>query len=231
MRRTVSVLAGLLLSAGAAGQPSPSTTETQFFPEVDAFFKYTETGRIVLETLGTVGPRDSQSAAVGLAWDQSFGDHVSVLGGYYFEYDPTPVVRDQRIRLALSLRFPVAWRFLATDRSLFEARWLDGKPSQRYRNMLTLEKEYIGPFGIPYTLDLDAEVYYDTRTHAWDHQEYTAGVATLLSQKLSVELYYQRLETQGGSQPAHVNAVGVTIQLFLEGRAFPVLPLIIEPSR
>jgi hypothetical protein len=168
---------------------------------------------------------------VALGWDQSLGDHVSVLAGYYFEYGVTPVSRDQRIRLALSLRFPVAWRFIATDRNLVEARWIDGDPSQRYRNRLTLEKEFIGLFGKAHTLDLEAEVFYDTRSHSWKHQEYTAGVATLLSQRLSVELYYQREETQGGSQPAHVNAVGVTLQLFLEGRAFPVLPLIIEPSR
>ena len=234
MRRIIAVLGGLLLCAGARGQsPPPSaTTETQFLPEVDTFFKLTETGRIFLQTQGTAGPSDSENAAVALAWDQRFGDRVSFRGGYYFQYNTAePVSRDQRIQLAVNLRFPVAWRVIATDRNLVEARWIDGNPSQRYRNRLTLEKEFIGLLGKAHTLDLEAEVFYDTRSHAWHHQEYTAGIETLISQRLSIELYYQRQESQGGSQPAHVNAAGLTIQIFVDARSRGAPPVVIAPAR
>jgi Protein of unknown function (DUF2490) len=211
------VLVALFASVPAAAQDG---TQSQFLPEVNAFFKLSPSGRILALASGTVDPdsSDDNDVQVGLFWDQRLGDRVGVRGGYRFRYATSdPVQRESRIQLSVDFRFPVAWRLLATDRSMVELRWINGDPSQRYRNRLSFEREFVGVFGKAHTFVGAAEIFYDTRGHAWDRQEYSAAVQTLVSQKLLVELYYQRQETQGGS-PAHVNTVGLTVQLFLDAR-------------
>jgi uncharacterized protein DUF2490 len=210
-------LAALLASVPAAAQDG---TQSQFLPEVNAFFKVSPSGRILALASGTDDPdsSDDNEVQLGLFWDQRLGDRVGVRGGYRFRYTTSdPIQRESRIQLSADYRFPLARKLLATDRNMVELRWINGDPSQRYRNRLSLEREYIGPFGKAHTFVGAAEIFYDTRRHAWDRQEYTAAVQTLVSQKLLVELYYQRQETQGGP-PTHVNAVGLTVQLFLDAR-------------
>ena len=227
-------LALILLSAGAVfAFAQDSGTEGQFLPEIDAFFKISPSNRILALASGTEfldsGGEDFE---VGLFWDHRLNDRVSLRGGYRFKYsDPPedPIKRESRVQLSADMRFPIGFKLLATDRNFVELRWIDGDPSQRYRNRLSLEREYIGLFGKAHTFVGAAEVFYDTRHHAWNRQEYTAAVQTLVSQKLLVEVYYQRQE-DSISSPRHVNAVGLTLQFFFDARK-PPGGVVIGPSR
>jgi hypothetical protein len=210
-----------------------SGTHGQFLPEIDAFFKISPSDRILALASGTK-VLDSRGGdfETGLFWDHRLSDRVALRGGYRFKYsDPSddPITRESRVQLSADLRFPVSFRLIATDRNLVELRWINGQPSQRYRNRLSLEREYIGLFGKAHTFVASAEVFYDTRHHAWNHQEYTASVQTLVSQKLLVEVYYQRQE-DSISSPRRVNAVGLTLQLFLDVRRKTTSGVVIGPS-
>jgi uncharacterized protein DUF2490 len=224
----------ILLAAGRITAFSQdSEAQGQFLPEIDAFFKISPSNRILALASGTkVLDSSGGDFDVGLFWDHRLSDRVALRGGYRFKYsDPPddPIKRESRVQLSADLRFPIGYKLLATDRNLVELRWIDGDPSQRYRNRLSLEREYVGLFGKAHTFIASAEVFYDTRHHAWNHQEYTAAVQTLVSQKLLVEVYYQRQE-DSISSPHHVNAVGLTLHLFLDARK-PPAGVVIEPGR
>lgn len=222
----------VFLAATVPALAQDSDTEAQFLPEVDAFFKVSPSNRILaLASLTDVLDSSEKDFEVGLFWDHRLSDRVNLRGGYRFKYsDPPdePIKRESRIQLSADLRFPISFRLLATDRNLVELRWIDGAPSQRYRNRLSLEREYIGLFGKAHTFVGSAEVFYDTRHHAWNRQEYTAAVQTLISQKLLVEIYYQR-QNDSISSPHHVNVIGLTLQLFLDSRK-PPAGVVIGPS-
>ncbi len=225
-------LAALLAALPAMGQDSD--TQSQLLPELDAFFKVSSSSRILAVAALTrvLDPGGTDSEA-GLYWDHRLSDRVALRGGYRFKYsDPPddPISRESRVQLSADLRFPVGFKLLATDRNLVELRWINGDPSQRYRNRLSLEREFVGFLGKAHTFVAAAEVFYDTRHHAWSRQEYTAAVQTLVSQKLLVELYYQRQEDSKGS-PRHVNAAGLTLQLFLDVRKAPAGDVVIQSGR
>ena len=223
----------ILLSAGTVPAFSQdSDTQGQFLPEIDAFLKISSSDRILaLASLTDVLDAGGTDFEAGLFWDHRLSDRVALRGGYRFKYsDPAdgPIRRESRVQLSADLRFPLAFRLLATDRNMVELRWIEGDPSQRYRNRLSLEREYIGLFGKAHTFVASAEVFYDSRHHAWNRQEYTGSIQTLVNQKLLVEIYYQRQEDSIGS-PGHVNAVGLTLQLFLDARK-PRTDVVIGPG-
>jgi hypothetical protein len=223
-------LAALLAAVSATGQDG---TQSQFLPEVDTFFKLSPSDRIlVLASATDVTDSTETDPEVGLFWDHRVGDRVSLRGGYRFKYSDypgEPIRRESRIQLGADLRFPVARKVLATDRNLVELRWIDGDPSQRYRNRLTIEREITGLFGKAHTFVAAAEVFYDTRHHAWSREEYTASIQTLVNQRLLFEIYYQRQEDRFGS-PHHVNALGLTVQLFLDARRKAPSGVVIDSS-
>jgi hypothetical protein len=219
----------VLVCAAAANVHAQSETQTQFFPEVDMFFKLNDSSRLLAVTSGTVAPEaDDENAYVSLAWDHRISDRISVRGAYRFQYTwGDPVQRENRIQISGDYRFPIFYRLIATDRNMIELRWINGQPSQRYRNRLTLEREFVGLFGKAHTFSGAAEVYYDTRTEAWNYREYTATISTLLSQKVSLDVYYQRQDNTQLS-PAHVNGVGFLLTLYLDLRKPQPTGVIIE---
>jgi len=226
------VVGAALVCAAARNVRAQSETQTQFFPEVDTFLKLSTSNRLLLVTSGTVASDvDEENAYASLAWDQRINDRISVRGGYYFQYTwGVPVQRENRIQLSGSIQFPLAFRLLGNVRNMVELRWINGQPSQRYRGRLTVEREIVGLFGKAHTVSGSAEVFYDTRTDAWNYQQYTADVSTLLSQKVSLDLYYQR-QNNSRSSPAHVNGVGLVLTLYLDLRKPAPTGVIIESGR
>ncbi len=228
----VIVLALLFGAALPAMAQESEGTGSEFLPEIAAFFKVSELSRIIaLGSYSNLEGSNEPEYELGLFWDHRLSDRIQLRGGYrYKQSNPEdgPVKRESRIQLQAELRLPVSKKVLATDRNLVELRWIDGNPSQRYRNRLTVESEIVGLFGKAHTFYGSAEVFYDTRYEAWNHQEYTAGVQTLLSQKLLVDIYYQR-QDDSRSSPKHINAVGLTLQLFLDARRKHETGVVIDP--
>jgi uncharacterized protein DUF2490 len=228
----IAVVAAFLCAAGAEGVRAQSETQTQFFPEVDTFFKLSDSSRLLAVESGTIAPEVSEeNAYVSLAWDQRVTDRFSLRGAYRFQYTwGEPVQRENRIQVSGDLQFPLAFRLLGNVRSMVELRWINGNPSQRYRLKADLQREVIGLFGKAHTFSGSAEVYYNTTTDAWNYREYTADVSTLLSQKVSLDVYYQRQDNTQSS-PAHVNGVGLVLTLYLDLRKPAPTGVIIESGR
>jgi hypothetical protein len=78
---------------------------------------------------------------------------------------------------------------LAMFRNRGDFRWLEGAYSWRYRPRLWVERETgLGPVtAIPY---LSAEVFWDSRYHAWSRSRYTAGLVVPATKWLAPEVYY-----------------------------------------
>lgn len=221
-----------LVCAAARTVRAQSETQTQFFPEVDTFFKLSDSSRMLLVTSGTVASEvDQENAYAELAWDQRITDRFSVRGAYRFQYTwGEPVQRENRIRLSGDVQFPLAFRLLGDVRSMVELRWINGQPSQRYRIRAGLQHEVTGLFGRAFNVSGTAEVYYNTTTDAWNYREYTADVSTLLSQKVALDVYYQRQDNTMSS-PAHVNGIGLVLTLYLDTRKPAPTGVIIESGR
>ena len=222
-----------VVCAGAAGNlHAQSETQTQFFPEVDTFFKLSDSSRLLAVESGTIAPEASQeNAYVSLGWDQRVTDRFSLRGAYRFQYTwGEPVQRENRIQLSGDLQFPLAFRLLGNVRSMVELRWVNGAPSQRYRIRAGLQREVTGLFGKALTVSGTAEVYYNTTTDAWNYREYTADISTLLSQKAALDVYYQRQDNTKSS-PAHVNGIGLVLTLYLDLRKPAPTGVVIESGR
>lgn len=120
---------------------------------------------------------------------------------------------EHRAILELTPRYPLPGAFLLSDRNRWEARWINGHYSLRYRNRLRLERDFtIRSFRFtPYAT---GELYYDTRYRIWNRNEYAFGTEMPIRRHAIIEFYFMRQNTSR-SQTPHVNALGVVFQWHL----------------
>jgi len=120
-----------------------------------------------------------------------------------------------------TLRFPLKEQILLTDRNRQDFRWMRGDFSFRYRNRLTVEKEY-HLFGRPLTPYGSAEVYFDSRFSTFNRYRFVGGIQIskkpaqpwlhILRKERVWDIYYLRQEDTR-SEPKHVNALGITFSI------------------
>jgi hypothetical protein len=103
-------------------------------------------------------------------------------------------------------------RLLVRDRNRVEFRWVDGVYSTRYRNLLTLETDFL-VHGVRFTPFGSAEVFYDGPKHSWNEEWYTAGVQLPYKRRLMLETYYRR-ENCPTCSPARWNVGGATLNVY-----------------
>jgi hypothetical protein len=216
----------------AAGQSQISDTETQFWPELDAHIQLPSNLRILafsgLEQ-GVDFPYQQWyvAAAVGYQFKPILREHLSnidpdkehylVFGGGYEFLRTTQsgiVKHENRITLDATPGFRLPADFLVRDRNWLEFRWIDGTYSTTYRNMLTIERDFLvnrfrfSPYG-------SAEFFYNGAQHSWDTQWYTAGVEWPYKRLLMVDTYYRR-EHCDTCNPTNWNVGGVTLNFYFE---------------
>jgi hypothetical protein len=119
---------------------------------------------------------------------------------------------ENRMILEVTPRFPLPKLALVSDRSRIDLRWRDGF-SWRYRNRLSVEKAFqIHSFVFsPYAR---GEVFYDNAAGRWNRTSYSAGVVLSLHKRVGLEPSFER-QNITGSRIDHVNAVGLTLSLYL----------------
>jgi hypothetical protein len=111
-----------------------------------------------------------------------------------------------------------------SDRNRQDFRFVNGDFSFRYRNRVTLEREFqlskrtITPYG-------SAEIFYDSRFDTWNRNRLTLGIQITLRRglplitlidprrQLKLDLFYTR-QNDSRSQPHHINAAGVTLSVY-----------------
>lgn len=141
--------------------------------------------------------------------------HVLVLGAGY-EYsrasEPGATTIENKIMLDGTGRYAFARKFLMSDRSRFEFRWINGLYHFRYRNRLMLERPVkikklkLTPYGA-------AEAFWDQRYSKWSQFKFTAGVQIPFLRRSSFDLYVERQHCVTCSDP-HTNIIGLTLNVY-----------------
>ena len=207
------------------------TTRDEFWPEIDIYINLKPKVRLFL--LGTVSKavEDGElfnaqafEAQIGAHIDYIPNKHLILRTGYrYGRSLEDDSYREHRLLTEQTLRKLLPGDFVLSDRNREDFRFLKGDFSFRYRNRLTIEREFelkkrtITPY-------VSGEVFYDTRYDTWNRNRLATGVQISLRQGLLrkmllskrqviLDLYYlrqndSRLDTQ------HVNAIGTALALY-----------------
>ena len=165
-------------SSGVCAQQDSDTVK-QFWPEVDIYVPLNEKFRLffLATTTKAEETRDNTEGQVGAHIDYHLHKKVSLRTGYRYGFslggsDP---FKEHRIVVEQTLRQPLPLQVLLSDRNREDLRWVNGEFSARYRNRVTLEREFkvrnrpITPYG-------SAEAFYDSRFNMWNRNRFAAGV-------------------------------------------------------
>lgn len=211
-------------------------TRGELWPEVDAYVRLNSSMKLFgLAAFSAARGEDYSEGQYGIHWDVSWKRRFKPLAfsrltertadeklrplmfrvGYRYNgtiEDNGDPLREHRGILETHARWLFPGRVLASDRNRLDLRWIDGVYSWRYRNRLMLEREVsVGSYRFtPYA---SVELYYDSRFDAWNRNRYAVGLQTPLHPHLMLDTYYMRQDDRR-SQPAHVNALGLALNVF-----------------
>lgn len=223
----------LFVTACAGPARAQDDTRNEFWPEADVFVGLNDHSRLFfLATVTKAGEVDYREGMLGAhvdffvkpiarPWLRETADIdkrrlLSFRLGYRYAQalgKDAGSYREHRLPLEATGRAYLPGRLVFLNRSRFDARWVDGEWSWRYRNRSRIEREFPAWAGGSLTPYAMAEFYYDSRFDAWNRQRYFAGVEWPLGKKTVLDTYYVR-QNDSRSSPAHVNALGVALNLF-----------------
>ena len=211
-----------------------SNTSNEFWPEIDVYVNLKPKIRLFFVGTSSRSVEDGEvfnstayEAQLGAAIDYIPNKHVVLRVGYRRGFsvgnDVDPY-KENRVLTEQTLRRLIPGSLLLSDRNREDFRFIDGAFSFRYRNRVTLEREFhifkgrtVTPYG-------SAEIYYDTRFDAWNRNRLIVGVQTSLrhgpilkllmpKRQISLDLYYAR-QNDSRSSSEHVNALGATLAFY-----------------
>jgi hypothetical protein len=214
-----------------SGIPARAQTK-QFWPEVGTFVKLNDKMRFYFLATTVKENRESTEGEFGPNFDFYFNPlrnkkrwgvfrldasknrFLMVRVGYHYIHPVTGDDPDEhRGVLEATARYPLVSGVLVSDRNRLDIRSMGGENSWRYRNRLTVEREFsIGRFRFgPY---VRGEVYYDSRFDKLSRTALTAGSVFPITKRFELEGYYEHQNDSGGSPNRQVNAVGAVISLY-----------------
>ena len=224
----ICLLALLAALGGVARAQDSDESRSEFWPEVDVYVSLSE--RVRLFFLGTINKsretKDKLEGQVGAHVDYAPHKKATLRTGYRYGFslsDGDPF-KEHRVVLEQTLRQPLPLDVLLSDRNREDLRWVNGKFSARYRNRVTLEREFklmngsLTPYG-------SAEVYYDSRFKTWNRNRLAVGVQMPLKRgarliemihpkkQYVLDLYFMR-QLDSRSQPARVNGLGMAFAFY-----------------
>src|SRR5687767_9615742 len=177
--RLVCVVASLAaFSSGARAQQESEDTK-QFWPEVGIYVPLNEKFKFyfLATTTKAEETKETTEGHVGAHLDYHLHKKLSLRTGfrYGFSLGGSDAFKEHRIVFEQTLRQPLPLDVLLSDRNRQELRWVNSEFSARYRNRVTLEREFkilkrsFTPYG-------SAEVFYDSRFNTWNRNRLTVGV-------------------------------------------------------
>ena len=222
----------LLVVIGAQGvKAQESSTRNEFWPEIDVYIDLKPKLRLFL--LGTVSKsvedgelRNAKGfeSQIGAHIDYIPNEHIVLRTGYRFGTslgttdDP---FKEHRLLAEQTLRKLLPGELLLSDRNREDFRFVNGDFSFRYRNRVTIEKEFKLFKQRTITPYVSGEIFYDTRYRIWNRNRLSAGVQTSLrrgplrrmllpKRQVILDLYYTR-QNDSRSDTQHVNALGASL--------------------
>jgi len=219
----------LILSFGIPAR----SQSNQVWPEISTFVKLTNQMRFYFlattvkenreGTEGEYGPnfdfylkpvRKNQKRWGMFRLDESKSRFLMVRVGYRYIHPFTGGSPDEnRGVLEVTPRYPLGAGVLVSDRNRMDFRSIGGEYSWRYRNRLTVEREFsIGRFRFgPYAR---GEIYYDSRYDKVSRTELIAGSTFPIAKHFELEGYFAHQQDTATSPNRTVNAVGVVVNLY-----------------
>ena len=210
------------------------TTGNEFWPEIDVYINIKPKVRLYL--LGTVSKaiedgelRNGQGfeAQIGVHVDYIPNEHLILRTGYRYGTSlgkSDSPYKEHRLLTEQTLRQLLPGGLLLSDRNREDFRFVNGDFSFRYRNRVTLEREFHLFKKRSITPYVSGEIFYDTRYSIWNRNRLAVGVQTSLrrgpvmkmvlpKRQIILDLYYlKQNDSRAGTQ--HVNAVGAALSFY-----------------
>ncbi len=224
----------LFLIGPQATQAQEPATPKQFWPEIDVYINIKPEVRLFF--LGTVSKsvedgefRNAQAfeTQIGAHVDYIPNKYVILRTGYRFgrsvgsNSDP---FKEHRFLTEQTLRTWLPGGLLLSDRNREDFRFVNGDFSFRYRNRVTVEREFHLFRKRTLTPYVSGEIFYDTRYGIWNRNRYAVGVQTSLrrgplmkmllpKRQIILDLYVMR-QNDSRSDAPHVNAIGAVLAFY-----------------
>lgn len=210
------------------------TTSNQFWPEIDVYVDVKPKVRLYL--LGTISKSVEDGEVLnGQAFEAQFGahldyipnQHVILRTGYRFGTslgDTDDPYKEHRFLTEQTLRQLLPGSLLLSDRNREDFRFINGDFSFRYRNRVTVEREFHLFKKRPITPYVSGEIFYDTRYSTWNRNRLAVGVQQSLrrgplrkmllpKRQVILDLYFMR-QNDSRSDTQHVNAIGASLAFY-----------------
>lgn len=214
-------------------QRTPAQSEPaqkEFWPEINVFVGLKPKWRLMF-LANVTGSRETKSrteAQTGVHVDYLWNSTLHFRAGYryVFSLGEGGDHKEHRILIEQTLRLPLPAKILLSDRNREELRIINGDGSFRYRNRVTLEREF-DLKRIKVTPYVSGELFYDTRFDVFNRNRMSVGVQFPILKRLkpfrdhvphlprksaSLDIYFTR-QNDSRSSPNHVNAAGATLVL------------------
>jgi len=228
----LAVVAALAVSATPAAAQTPETAQ-EFWPAANFHAQLGPSLRLL--TFGGLKKGEDfpyqqwyVGTGIGYQWRPFSQPHPNnidpdkehfLVAGVGYEYLETiqsgSPTKENRIAVQATPRVRPLAGFIVEDRNRVEFRWVNGEYSTRYRNRLTVERDFLlrelrfAPYA-------SAEFFYDPAKH-WYEERYSGGLQLPYRRLFMLDLYYLRQNCTTCS-PAHLNVVGMTLNFFVGNR-------------
>ena len=223
------LLLGLLFAIPSQANAQEPTTRNEFWPEVDVYVNLTS--KLRLFVLGTVSKSvedgellrgNTSEAQFGIHLDYIRNKHLTIRTGYRFgtSIGDDDQFKEHRLLSEQVLRKETRWGLAISDRNREDFRFLNGDFSFRYRNRVTVEREFQvrNRAFIPYA---SAEAFFDTRYNVWNKFRFAMGAQIELrpgpfskiplpKHQPILDIYYARQHDTRSDTP-YVNAIGAAL--------------------
>ena len=210
------------------------TTRNEVWPEIDVYIHVKPKVRLYL--LGTVSKtaedgelRNAQGfeAQIGAHIDYIPNDHLILRAGYRYGTsvgDSDDPFKEHRLLTEQTLRKMLPGELLLSDRNREDFRFVDGDFSFRYRNRVTIEREVHLFRGRTITPYVSGEIFYDTRSSAWNRNRLAVGFQQSLrrgplrrmllpKRQVILDLYFMR-QNDSRAETQHVNGIGAALAFY-----------------
>ena len=218
---------------GLGSRTWAQSTNDEFWPEVRNYFHLNQAVRIYSLT-------KSSNSEETRPWQGDFGVHfdfavkpvfrrelgaredvfekrfLSFLAGFRYitSLGAGPRYLEHRWLVEMTSRFPTLGKLMLIDCNRGEMRFIGGQAfSTRYSNKLQVERDFRSGDGFRFTPYLYGQLYYDARYDVWNRNRYAAGVRFPAGRHFVPEIFLLR-QNDSRASPPHVNAFGITLNLY-----------------
>src|SRR5262249_51794306 len=202
------------------------TQDFEFLPEADLYLKANSNLRIWLQAKDTREAGEQASAEIGPSidiyfnkihllpnvQDDSKGRFMVLTAGYRY-LPSTSGAPTNRMRLELTFHHGAPWKMLISDRNRADLDWKSGVFTWRYRNRLTVERQFaIRSYQItPYVSD---EPFYESQYAKWSTNAFYAGCLFPVTKHGELNPYYEHQNNTGKAPNQQLNQVGLMLNLY-----------------